>query len=150
MVKPVHLAKLKEGVEIWNTWRNDNPEILPALWAADLEEANLRGANLNRADLEDADLSGANLREANLMEAKLRGANLRGANLSGADFGNADLKRTDLEGANLMGAIYLQTEQLCEAKTLYQVKLDPDLETQVKEKYPHLLEKPKEETDSKT
>ena len=144
MAKPEHLDKIGESVEVWNAWRDDNPGILPALWAADLEAANLRGANLNRADLEEANLSGANLREANLMEAKLRGADLRGANLGGADFDRTDLKRADLEGTNLRGAIYLRAEQLCEAKTLYQAELDPFLEQEVKEKYPRLFEKPGE------
>ncbi|MGA2411123.1 MAG: hypothetical protein ABSG46_12140 [Candidatus Binataceae bacterium] len=29
MANPEHLAKLKEGVEAWNQWREENPEILP-------------------------------------------------------------------------------------------------------------------------
>lgn len=31
---------------------------------------------------------------------------------------------------------------LSEVKTLYRAKLDPELEKQIKEKYPHLLEEP--------
>ena len=44
---------------------------------------------------------------------------------------------------------HLRAEQLCEVKTLYQAKLDPDLEIEVKERCPHLLEFPEEpdETD---
>ena len=34
-------------------------------------------------------------------------------------------------------------EQLCEAHTLYDADLDPELEKQVKERCPHLLEEPK-------
>ena len=169
MAKPEHLDKLIESVEVWNEWRYDNPEIVPALWGADLEEADLRGADLNRAalgeadlsgadlraadletaDLEQADLSGADLGEADLGGAKLRDADLRGANLMDADFEGADLKRADLEGADLMGAMHLRADQLCEAKTLYQAELDPDLEIEVKERCPHLLEFPEEpdETD---
>ena len=127
MAKSEHLAKLKESVEVWNMWRSDNPAIEPALWGAALEETDLRGANLNRADIEEADLSGADLREANLRGARLRGA--------------------DLRGANLMGAMYLQAEQLCEAKTLYQAELDPRLERKVRYVRPLLFEKPREKTD---
>ncbi len=36
MAKPEHLDKIGESVEVWNAWRDDNPGILPALWAADL------------------------------------------------------------------------------------------------------------------
>ena len=45
MAKPEHLAKLKESVVDWNTWRYENPEISPSLWGADLEEADLREAD---------------------------------------------------------------------------------------------------------
>jgi len=147
MVNIGHLAKLKEGVEVWNRWRDDNLGILPALWAADLVEADLREADLKRADLEGADLSGADLRDADLRGAKLRGADLRRANLCGADFGGTDLKRADLEGANLRGATYLRAEQLCEAKTLYQAELDPHIEREVRYKSPLLFEKPKEKAN---
>ncbi len=144
MAKPEHLDKLKEGVEVWNTWRYENPEIVPALWGADLEETDLRGAKLRDADLEEADLSDADLREADLNGAKLRGANLQGANLEQAYLMGADLKSTDLESANLMGAMYLLVIQLCEAETLYQAKIDPDLEREARRERPRLFKKPPE------
>jgi uncharacterized protein YjbI with pentapeptide repeats len=134
MAKPEHLDKLKEGVEVWNTWRYENPEIVPALWGADLEETDLRGAKLRDADLREADLNGA----------KLRGANLQGANLEQAYLMGADLKSTDLESANLMGAMYLLVIQLCEAETLYQAKIDPDLEREARRERPRLFKKPPE------
>jgi uncharacterized protein YjbI with pentapeptide repeats len=60
MANPEHLAKLKEGVEAWNKWRKDNPEIRRDLTEANLMEANLFGANLRRADLAEANLEAAN------------------------------------------------------------------------------------------
>jgi hypothetical protein len=45
-------------------------------------------------------------------------------------------------GAHLRGAKSLTVEQLCEVNTLYETELDLSLLAQVKEKYPHLLEKP--------
>ena len=69
-----HLEKLREGVEAWNAWRAENPEIRP-----DLIDAYLNGANLIGAKL-----IGANLRGANLIGADLNGANLNGADLNGA------------------------------------------------------------------
>jgi hypothetical protein len=44
VANPEHLAKLKEGVEAWNQWRNSNPSIKP-----DLSESDLDGANLSEA-----------------------------------------------------------------------------------------------------
>jgi uncharacterized protein YjbI with pentapeptide repeats len=140
MAKPEHLARLEESVEVWNTWRNKNPEIVPAFWGADLEEVDLRGAYLNRADFEEADLSGADLREADLRGAKLRDADLRGANLERANLMDANLKRTNLEGADLRWAMFLQAEQLYEAKTLNQARLDPELEREIRQECPRLFD----------
>jgi uncharacterized protein YjbI with pentapeptide repeats len=136
MANPVHLTKLKEGVEAWNKWRKDKPKIKRDLTKADLGYASLTGADLERADLKEANLFGVNLRKANLFGADLRGANLR----------RADLAEANLEAANFTGAGNLEVEQLCEAKTLYKVQLDQELEKQVMGKCPHLLETPKHET----
>ena len=144
MAKPEHVDKLIESVAVWNEWRYDNLGITPAFWGADLEGADLREADLKRADLEEADLSGADLRMADLRGANLKGANLSGANLMGTDLDRADLKRADFEGAKLTGARYLQPDQLCEAKTLYQAELDPDIEVEVRKARFFLLEKPRE------
>ena len=144
MANPEHVDKLLEGVDVWNAWRYVNPEIIPALWGAALEETDLGGANLRDADLEEADLSGTDLREANLNGAKLGGADLSGANLRGAYFARTDLKRANFNEAKLGGAIFLEAEQLCEANTLYQAELDPDLEREARRERPRLFKKPPE------
>jgi hypothetical protein len=54
LANPEHRAKLREGVEAWNQWREENPETRP-----DLIKADLRGANLREADLGEAGLSHA-------------------------------------------------------------------------------------------
>src|SRR5262245_28344903 len=61
MANDEHVAMLKQGVDAWNGWRDENPDIRP-----DLNEADLSGANLNRANLKGANLKGANLKEARL------------------------------------------------------------------------------------
>ena len=109
MANPEHLAKLKEGVKPWNQWREQNPEIRPDLYEADLRGADLRSADLSGADLREANLSKAHLREADLCnadlsEANLFNANLRRANLGGANLGEADLIEANLSDANLSGA----------------------------------------------
>jgi len=119
MANPEHLEILKKGVEEWNKWRDDHPEIVPDLSRAklsgtDLHEAGLRGeglsgvnlsgANLREANLSKANLSKANLLRANLREANLREANLRRAALVWADLSGANLRRADLSWASLGGA----------------------------------------------
>lgn len=117
MVNEEHYARLKEGVEAWNEWRRNNPNIIPDLSEVDLSRINLSRANFTEAKLSRANLTEADLSEANLGGANLGGANLSGANLSGAifrivEYGQADLKsavifigaslrRVNLSGANL-------------------------------------------------
>jgi len=36
MVNDEHVAMLKKGVDAWNEWRDDNPDIRPDLFEADL------------------------------------------------------------------------------------------------------------------
>lgn len=108
MANEEHLARLKQGIEMWNQWRENNPEVKPDLRGVDLSGADLSGANLWMADLWSADLWGADLRgtdlsDSNLWRADLRGTNLRNADLSGAYLWRADLRGADLTGVNLMG-----------------------------------------------
>ena len=51
MAKQEHLDILKQGVEVWNLWRERRPEIQPDLSGANLNGANLSGANLNEVGL---------------------------------------------------------------------------------------------------
>jgi uncharacterized protein YjbI with pentapeptide repeats len=112
MANSEHLEILRQGVEVWNSWRAKEPSVRPDLNKANLRGADLRGANLFEADLVEADLAGANLgwaslgtAEADLTEVILfGGAKLRGANLAEADLRGADLREANLWGANLGGA----------------------------------------------
>ena len=108
MANPEHLAKLKEGVEAWNQWREENFGVRPDLSGAHLCNADLRGAKLNGADLSGADLCQADLREARLTGANLRNATVREANLFRVDLALADFRRANLSGASLMRAYLYQ------------------------------------------
>ena len=106
---PEHLAVLRQGLEVWNLWREQNPDIRPNLFKADLKrfilwDANLQGTDLEGANLEGAWLSLANLRGALIRQARLGNALLGGANLSGADLEESQLSWADLYGADLTGA----------------------------------------------
>jgi uncharacterized protein YjbI with pentapeptide repeats len=111
-----HLRQLKQGAEVWNTWRRDrlSPPNYPDLshadlsGAADLFAANLRGANLSDAHL-NADLTGADLTGANLSGADLSGAILHHADLRLADLTRASLLETVFADVNLTGVIGLET-----------------------------------------
>ena len=99
MANDEHVALLNKGVDAWNAWRKENPDIRP-----DLSGADLSGRDLSVRDLSVRDLSRAALREARLVKVDLRTANLSEANLSGADLFEADLTNTNLSGAALREA----------------------------------------------
>ena len=115
---PVDL--LRNSVQSWNTWRKDNPDILPDLRGANLRGTNLREAdlhdsllnesNLNQADLFGANLTNSNLNKASLVDAKLNytdlaGSSIRYAVMNDADLTGAFLNQTDLTGTSMRGAI---------------------------------------------
>ncbi len=131
MANPEHLAKLKEGVEAWNAWRDENPDVMP-----DLVETNLSGVTLEWANLFKADLTDATLFEANLFEADLSGANLTGASLLNATLIGAELSGADLTGATLSKADGLDSDQLCSASSLVRTKLDDALKNQAMKQCP--------------
>jgi hypothetical protein len=104
MANESHLSVLKQGVDAWNQWREQDPSVEPDLLEANLHEADLREANLCRAKLRSANLRGADLIGADLGETNLRGAKLPGAKLRGAHLSLANLGWADLSGANLREA----------------------------------------------
>ena len=143
MADKEHLSILEQGVEQWNQWRTDHPEIKPDLSGArlrdaDLRLANLREANLSEANLSLAELGGADLSRANLREARLGGAHLfktdlRGADLSrarldGAILSWADLAGADLSDSNLATCDDLTLGQITRARISARTLLPPDIE----------------------
>jgi len=98
MANEEQLAILRQGVEVWNKWRKENPDVKIDLIKADLWN-DLHNVNLEGADLNGADLSGVNFHAVDL-----RGANLFKANLTDADLSDADLRRTHLNAAILRKA----------------------------------------------
>ncbi len=130
MANQEQLDLLKQGVEVWNQWRQRYPMILIDLNRADLFKAHLSGANLRGAfmrgtdlrgtSLQETDLEGANLlgvdlsyafaEGVNLKRVNLKGANLRKANLRGVDLREADLQGADLQGTDLNRANLSKTD----------------------------------------
>jgi uncharacterized protein YjbI with pentapeptide repeats len=104
MANREHLAKLREGPEAWNQWREEQEDVVPDLSGADLNWADLSGADLSGADLIEADLSAADLSGAHLSRAHLSHMHLFGADFGGANLSGAHLIQTDLFGAKLTRA----------------------------------------------
>jgi uncharacterized protein YjbI with pentapeptide repeats len=109
MANPEHLAILKQGVEQWNKWRGEHPDVVPSLSKADLSGTDLSGANLSKANLRLADLSFANLTTANLRETYLLLAELYEANLDRADVSRARAGGTRFSAIDLSPVRGLET-----------------------------------------
>ena len=110
MANKEQVALLKQGVEKWNKWREENPNFDIDLSEANLQHANLQGVNLSKADLSKASLWDISFDEANFSEAFLREADFsrtsfEGADLVGANFAYANLPYVNFMNAKLYGAI---------------------------------------------
>nr|WKN35334.1 pentapeptide repeat-containing protein [Tunicatimonas sp. TK19036] len=124
--------------------------------SANITHSNLIQCNLENARMNQTDFQGSNLNQANLARSYASGANfsdtfliksnLEGSFLIKANFENALLTETNLKGtvmmgtnlknanlykADLRGAEGLTIEQLLEAKTIQQAKLDEHLQQQL-------------------
>lgn len=107
---PQQLSLLKQGVDVWNAWRRDNPKAIPYLIEANLFGMNLRKANLSSAFLESANLENADLRGADLRWAKLDSVNLEGAKLDGADLSHAELEFSFMRLARCIGTNFTDAD----------------------------------------
>lgn len=101
MANEEHLKILKQGVEVWNRWRRENPGIRPNLVGTKLSNIDLHSVNLRGVDVRYVNLSGTNLGHAYLGEANLSYADFYGAILSGALFESTILG--DLNLSNVKG-----------------------------------------------
>jgi len=119
MANEEQVALLEEGVEVWNQWREENPDVAIDLSNADLSDACLIEANLSNAYLVEANLSNADLSKANFSNAELSKANLSNAYFGNADLAGAYLSNAYLVEANLSDAdlsnVYLFEANLSDA-----------------------------------
>ena len=105
MANEEQLEILKQGVEAWNNWREENPKVRVHLDEAFFPNGiELVGVNFFRAELRETKLWNANLRGANLMDAHLGGADIIGCNLDGAILKGAVLAWARLNATSLDSA----------------------------------------------
>lgn len=109
MANQEHLAILKQGVEVWNQWRETYPEVFPELQKADLTGIQLAGANFAWTDFYKADLEGADLQATELSHSDFWHASIRNANVTGANLKYAYLNHTNAEGAVFKEVDFLRT-----------------------------------------
>ncbi len=106
-----HLEILNQGVNVWNNWRDNNPNIYPDLHGADLISKDLENINFSKTilvnvQLNHAKLAHADFSDANMVSIVLRDATLDDAYLLNARLAEAHLERISLKNATLMGASF--------------------------------------------
>jgi hypothetical protein len=106
MANPDHIKIIRQGVEIWNRWRNENPSKVPDLSEAHLNFESLDGANFCRTNLKKAKLIGASLIKANLNDTYLRRADLTIAKLIQVEAHNANFDRANMSEADLTEGVF--------------------------------------------
>ena len=129
----LHVEMLRAGAVVWNTWRRENPDVVPDLedlkvsiserqfgrmqgGPIDLSRAQLCRAELDQATLIEANLNGAVLTNADLSDARLEKADLRGAELCNAKLARTTLYGARLQAANLCGANLRHARGLTQAQ----------------------------------
>lgn len=109
MANEEQLAILRQGVEVWNKWREENPNEKIDLNGADLRRLNLIGVNFggfpSRTDLNHIQFGASILYEANFTHANLIRSEFTNANLIGAVLFGADLQISRFIGTRLNKAI---------------------------------------------
>jgi len=110
-----HFEIVQQGVEAWNNWREENPEIEPDLSEFDLSNMKLNSANLNDTDLRRSELRNTDFRNASMVRADLRAANINKASfnlakLREANFSEAYIRESDLSETDLKRAYFIRTD----------------------------------------
>ena len=100
MANPEHVEILKQGVDVWNRWREDNPHENP-----DLKELKFRNKHLIGADFNNSDLKGSKFRLAFMMNATLRGSDLRET-----IFQKMSLKGVDFSGVSIGSTLFINVD----------------------------------------
>jgi len=112
MANQDQLDILKEGVDNWNKWRNDHPEVEIDLTDATLAKLDLRKADFKRAKLSGASFHNTDLREADFRQATIGGRLYNNSRPLFSDLPNRDNNglKADFNKANLRGAYFMKAD----------------------------------------
>ena len=100
---------LRQGVEVWNEWRERNPRASIDLKGQNLRGLDLSGINLVNSNLNETDLSESRLEGAKLRNAELVKCQMQNAYLGFVDFSEADLSEANLEETWLHFSLFSET-----------------------------------------
>jgi len=105
MANPEHIEILKQGVEHWNKWRDENPEIEP-------------------------DLSGVDFQKVYTISSKSEIIDLSGSNFNKVDLTRAYIGRTNLSNSSLIGITTFESQRNIDSLVLSQLLVSNSLKKQ--------------------
>ena len=100
MANPEHVAKLKEGAEAWNAWREASDE------TPDLSGAEIYGDSLDEYDLRSSDLSGAKLYDVTFQHVHCDDCSFEGAVIYRAAFYDTTIKKCNFRQATIANTTF--------------------------------------------
>ncbi|NTW82935.1 MAG: hypothetical protein HGB36_06140 [Chlorobiaceae bacterium] len=109
MTKEEYLSILRQGAEVWNSWREEVPELQIDLSGVDFTaispHINFEGINFSYVCLKYTNFSLLQLKKTNFAFANLEGANFLFSNLEYADLRGTNLKSASFEDADIQHAL---------------------------------------------
>lgn len=107
---PQHQKMLTSGVEVWNKWRSNNPDIRPKLGYTRLREKDFSDYNFDHTYLPFSILSKCSFKNATFRNADLRGVSLRRADLTQANLEGTNLRHASLAECVVQDAVFTGCE----------------------------------------
>ena len=144
MADSEHINRLLEGVDAWNSYRDEKRRNGDILFTPNFENTDLTakfrdsgeyndfgriplaGVNLSGSNLVRANLSHTDLSNANLSNTELRYAEFINSNLNKAKFINAKLKDANLSGASLADTTFARSQRDEQATKPWEAILFPN------------------------
>jgi hypothetical protein len=100
MANPEHVARLKEGHDAWNAWRETSDE------RPDLSGVALKGASFDHFDLHSADFSSAHLDKVSFVRTNCDDCSFARAVLSESIFSFARVRRSNFKKSLVMFSVF--------------------------------------------
>jgi uncharacterized protein YjbI with pentapeptide repeats len=116
-----HVARMKEGSDVWNQWRREHPDIRPSLRDCDFEreiheyEGMYDFPLFDRFDLSRVDLHGIAARNSNFVDCRFDGAAINFADLCFSQFNNCtfigvSMRVTRIGSASFIGCKFEEAD----------------------------------------
>lgn len=94
-----YLPIIQKGTESWNSYRKENPHILPDLSNILISELNLEGVNLKNVSLENACIQKSNLNNGNMNGINANNLEIKNLQINNADFSNSNLNNAEFKNS---------------------------------------------------